>query len=99
MQCQNHLKQIGLSLHNHESTYKKLPPLGDYVSAGTSVYWSIQARLLPFIEQSNLHALIDFTKPISAQPQVARMRMPHLLCPNEINDRERSIRPPLRTIH
>jgi len=89
MQCQNNLKQLGLSLHNHESARKSLPPLGDYLTAGNSVYWSVQARLLPFLEQGNVHFLIDFTKPIRLQPQVARLRMPHLLCPSEINDRER----------
>ncbi len=89
MQCQNNLKQLGLALHNHESVRRALPPLGDYVTAGNTVYWSVQARLLPFVEQSNLHSLIDFSKPISGQPQIARMRMPHLLCPSEINDRER----------
>lgn len=89
MQCQNNLKQLGLALHNHESVRKILPPLGDYLTAGNSVYWSVQARLLPYIEQGNLHSLIDFTKPISVQPQVARLRMPHLLCPSEVNDRER----------
>ena len=89
MQCQNNLKQLGLALHNHESVRKTLPPLGDYLTSGNSVYWSIQARLLPFVEQANLHSLIDFTRPISDQPQVARMRMPHLLCPSEVNDRER----------
>ena len=89
MQCQNNLKQIGLALHNHESSLKKLPPLGDYLSAGSSVYWSVQVRLLPYLEQSTLHNLVDFTKPISAQPAVARVRMPHLLCPSEVNDRER----------
>lgn len=89
MQCQNNLKQLGLALHNHESARKSLPPLGDYLTSGSTVYWSIQARLLPYVEQANLHTLIDFSKPISVQPQIARMRMPHLLCPSEINDRER----------
>jgi prepilin-type N-terminal cleavage/methylation domain-containing protein len=89
MQCQNNLKQIGLALHNHESARGKLPPLGDYISAGSSVYWSIQVRLLPYIEQSNLHNLVDFKVPISSQPHIARIRLPHLICPSEINDRER----------
>ncbi|MEI7461087.1 MAG: DUF1559 domain-containing protein [Pirellula sp.] len=89
MQCQNNLKQIGLALHNHESALKTIPPLGDYRSAGSSVYWSVQVRLLPYVEQSTLHSSVDFTKPISLQPAVARIRMPHLLCPSELNDRER----------
>jgi len=89
MRCQNNLKQIGLALHNHEIATRKLPPLGDYQTAGSSVYWSVQVRLLPFLEQNNLHDLVDFTKPINVQPAVARVRIPHLLCPSERNDRER----------
>ena len=89
MQCQNNLKQLGLALHNHESARKNIPPLGDYLTAGNSVYWSVQVRLLPFLEQANLHSLVDFTRPISQQPGVARMRMAHLICPSEINDREK----------
>ncbi len=68
MQCSSNLRQIGLALHNRESASKRLPPLGDYNTAGSSVYWSIHARLLPYCEQWNLHSLIDFTLPISQQP-------------------------------
>lgn len=89
LQCSNKLKQMGLALHNHESAHKNLPPLGDYLSHGSAVYWSLQAKLLPFIEQSNLNAAIDFARPISAQPHIARVRVPHLLCASEPNDRER----------
>ena len=89
MQCSNNLRQIGLALHNHESAKKHLPPLGDYLEAGNTVYWSVQTRLLPFMEQANLQTLIDFKRPISAQPTVAKFRVPYLLCPSEPNDRER----------
>jgi prepilin-type N-terminal cleavage/methylation domain-containing protein len=89
MSCQNNLRQSGLALHNHESAMKYLPPLGDYIANGSTVYWSLHARLLPYVEQSNLHNLIDFTRLISAQPHVARVRIPYLLCPSEIQDRER----------
>jgi hypothetical protein len=83
------LKQIGLALHNHETALGSYPPLGDYLTHGGTVYWSVQTRLLPFCEQSNLQRLIDFTQPISTQPHVARVRVPYLICPSEPNDRER----------
>lgn len=89
MSCQNNLKQLGLAMHNHESVRKQLPPLGDYLTNGNAVYWSMQTRLLPYAEQANLQNLIDYTKPISLQPQVARVRVSFLLCPSEINDIER----------
>jgi prepilin-type N-terminal cleavage/methylation domain-containing protein/prepilin-type processing-associated H-X9-DG protein len=87
--CQNNLKQIGLALHNHETARGSFPTLGDYQTFGAAVYWSVQTRLLPFCEQENLQRLIDYTRPISQQPQVARVRVPYLICPSEPNDRER----------
>jgi len=89
MKCQNNLKQIGLALHNYESSNSTYPPLGDYTQFSGTVYWSVHARLLPYCEQDNLHRLIDFTVPIAAQPGVAKVRVPYLICPSEPNDRER----------
>jgi prepilin-type N-terminal cleavage/methylation domain-containing protein len=50
MQCQNHLKQMGLAVHNFHDTYGKLPPsrIADQFAT-----WSV--LLLPFIEQDNLY--------------------------------------------
>jgi prepilin-type N-terminal cleavage/methylation domain-containing protein len=89
IKCANNLKQLGLALHNYESALYGFPPLGDYSQAGGTVYWSVQTRLLPYCEQENLQRLIDFSRPISQQPQVAKVRVPYLLCPSEPNDRER----------
>jgi prepilin-type N-terminal cleavage/methylation domain-containing protein/prepilin-type processing-associated H-X9-DG protein len=59
--CQNHLKQIGLALHNHHDTVGAMPP-GVTRSGGSPrlfEYWSWQARILPYIEQDNLYRLAD----------------------------------------
>jgi prepilin-type N-terminal cleavage/methylation domain-containing protein len=88
-QCSNNLKQLGMALQNYEAAKKRFPPLGDYLTAGSLVYWSVQTRLLPFVEQGSLQDLIDYSRPISEQPQVAKVRVPYLICPTEPNDRER----------
>ena len=57
--CKNNLKQIGLALANYQLTFKYFPMsiCTDRTSSGTNTgggEWSVQARLLPFIEQGNL---------------------------------------------
>src|SRR6516162_2935213 len=57
-QCANNLKQLGLALHNFETTNGTFP-------AGCTLRWdqwgwSPQAQLLPYLEQDNLNKLIDF---------------------------------------
>ena len=60
MQCSNHLKQFGLALHNYHDTYKAIP-IADV--DGTSTPVSAHARLLPFLEQTALFNLVDFSVP------------------------------------
>jgi prepilin-type N-terminal cleavage/methylation domain-containing protein/prepilin-type processing-associated H-X9-DG protein len=70
--CQNNLKQIGLAIHNYEGTYGKLPTAYALLSspdpdpnaqfAGKRVGLSLQANLLPFVEQAPLHARLDPTR-------------------------------------
>ncbi len=88
-QCKNNLKQLGLALHNYHDVFSVFPPGGTY-RAGTvqPAGWSIQARLLPYIEQANLRNLIDFSQGYSVQPLVTRTRVATLMCPSEINDKE-----------
>lgn len=89
-QCKNNLKQIGLALHNYLDVRRSFPPSACLqTNAPTSVFWSAQAYLLPYLEQGNLQKLIDWNLPYGVQPQVARKRIPTFLCPSEVNDRER----------
>ena len=59
IQCQNNLKQLGLAMHNYHDTHRKFPPI-----SSSSTGFSAQAQILPFIEQGNLHDLIDFSEPL-----------------------------------
>lgn len=97
MQCKNNLKQIGLALHNYESTYRAFPP--GFISETTGVWpgggndpvpeigpgWSALAMILPQIEESALYELIDFDLPISASAnQPARAsNVPGYRCPSD----------------
>src|SRR5207253_6161530 len=48
--CANNLKQIGLALHNYESTFERLPPSRTSIGSAT---WAV--FIMPFIEQDNLY--------------------------------------------
>lgn len=88
-QCVNNLKQIGLALHNYEGAFKVFPAGANYPIGGTGVCWSLQARLLPYLEQENLLKLADTTQPYSTQPAVPQARVGVYQCPSEINARPR----------
>jgi prepilin-type N-terminal cleavage/methylation domain-containing protein len=52
-QCQNNLKQIGLSCHNFHDTYHKLPLNGGNVGSYKDFCWA--ALILPYLEQNTLY--------------------------------------------
>ena len=94
-QCLNNLKQIGLALHNYESTARKLPPsfVVNADPADTGGQWSVHVRLLPYLDQSNLEGLVDFDAAYSgdsASLAVRTFRVPGYLCPSETEDRVRT---------
>jgi prepilin-type N-terminal cleavage/methylation domain-containing protein/prepilin-type processing-associated H-X9-DG protein len=74
MQCSNNMKQIGLAVHNFESTYKRLPHPGQCDSTGgaDTVYMtqSTPTLLLPYIEAQNIYDLMDHSM-TRAQMQTA----------------------------
>jgi type II secretory pathway pseudopilin PulG len=48
MQCTNHLKQLGVAIHNHHDTYDSLPAHG----AGPGENFTAMVPMLPFFEQT-----------------------------------------------
>jgi len=81
-QCKNNLKQLGLAMHNYHDTYSSLP-IADV--DGTSTPVSAHARLLPYIEQSNLYSKVDFNVPYDhANNTIARnTELPAFRCPSD----------------
>lgn len=62
-QCSNNMKQIGLGVHNFDSTYKKLPHSGQCDSTGsnTTTYMihSTATQILPYVEQQAVYDMFD----------------------------------------
>jgi prepilin-type N-terminal cleavage/methylation domain-containing protein/prepilin-type processing-associated H-X9-DG protein len=86
-QCNNHLKQLGLALHNYHDTYHVLPwgqgPLGWND-------WSAFPFLLPYLDQAVLYNTLNFDAGF-ANPGVPqnttgfRTKLEVLLCPSDVD--------------
>ena len=91
-QCRNNLKQIGLAMHNYESSFTVFP------MARTLPFpfvFSPQARILPYVDQGNLHNLVNFNDAplnfgIPGMPDgstnltAAKTKLSLFLCPSDI---------------
>lgn len=85
LQCSNNLKQIGLGLHNYESTFRKFP-----VGSIQSNFISAFASILPHLEQGNTFNNYDFeryyTTPGNAG--VSNQWISTYLCPSMVLPRD-----------
>jgi prepilin-type processing-associated H-X9-DG protein len=102
-QCQSNMKQIALACHNYESTYGYLPPTqhttvinGATLSSGAT----LQALILPYVEQANKYNLFDFNYNVNSDTPIdpsipakanannaARLTdVPFYLCPSDPSD-------------
>ncbi len=81
-QCKNNLKQLGIAIHNYHDVYGCIP-IADV--NGTVNPVSAHARLLPYLEQSNLYNLVDFNVPYDhVNNTVPRnTELPAFRCPSD----------------
>lgn len=101
-QCKSNMKQIGIALHNYHDLHSKLPisfavdgtPSSSTQLADTGTNggeWSIQARLLPLLDEANLFMQVNldfaYTDPRNVAAPITRI--PGYLCPSEIKDVQR----------
>jgi hypothetical protein len=61
-QCTNNLKQVSLAILNYQDAYHALPPAYT-VDAGGRPLHSWRTLILPYLEQQDLYATIDLSKP------------------------------------
>jgi prepilin-type N-terminal cleavage/methylation domain-containing protein len=97
-QCKNNLKQLGLGLHNYESSLRVFPP--NLIPSGTKYQysagnWGVLAYLSPYLDQANLYNLLNLNAPtycsgpggsIICDPNnqiAAGMIIPIFLCPSD----------------
>lgn len=100
-QCRNHLKQLGLAIHNYESAFGMLPinRYGDYGYSSfwnyafeDSYSWSWLATILPYIDQTPLwnQANIPNVR-LMDSPQIATP-IAAFLCPSDSTNGARNER-------
>jgi len=107
-QCTDHLKNLGLAVHNYHDTYKNFPlsyarwGSGVFPGDGQSISWVVSS--LPFFEQGPLFDTLDMRWGIANDPRnpgsaaapanlwAARQKIPVLICPSSGDDGVRNNR-------
>ncbi len=85
-QCKNHLKQLGLAVHNYESTFTVLPPSASIAlpaNGANNVSWGVHGRILPFLDQANLHNQVDLSIAWDFQLAISGLKIPVYACPSD----------------
>lgn len=81
--CQNHMKQIGLAIHNYQETYTVLPSA--YVDVADTSGWGWGAMLLPYVEQTPLFRNLGVSDTaFSGAPTLSSQQViPVYICPSD----------------
>src|SRR5437868_5386096 len=85
VQCQNHLKQIGLAIQSYHDSNQHLPP-GYSATANftdTTPCWGWAALILPYVEQDPLYQRLNLSQPLTASPAIATT-INLYLCPADL---------------
>jgi type II secretory pathway pseudopilin PulG len=86
-QCQNNLRQLGLGLLNYQSARGHLPPSTivdlQVTQTGNNGSWGVHGRILSYLEQENLHRLVDLETAWDFQQAIDGLRIPFFQCPSD----------------
>jgi prepilin-type N-terminal cleavage/methylation domain-containing protein/prepilin-type processing-associated H-X9-DG protein len=90
IQCVNNMKQLGLAVHNYESTNGALPPQQVLGYSGSTItfksQWGATSRLAPYLELGPLYNAINYSLKTSdsGNATVVSTSIKALICPSEI---------------
>lgn len=91
-QCRNHLRQIGLALHNFHETYEVFPPgtveAGPRGTASSDPAWGWAVAILPYLKQARLHRQLSphqrtLGQILASQPGLVCVTLPVFICPED----------------
>src|SRR5206468_54128 len=91
-QCTNNLRQLGLAIHNYESTFARLPTAGqgtDFTSIPASTTFDQQSMftvILAYMEQGNTFERFDLSVAYNASTQnlnAAKQPIGSFVCPTK----------------
>ena len=92
IQCTNNLKQLGLGMHNYESSNGVLPPQMalTFTSTGSVFWksqWGVSSRITPFLELGSLYNAINFDNKTTDPSNVTAVatQLKTFICPSEVN--------------
>jgi prepilin-type N-terminal cleavage/methylation domain-containing protein/prepilin-type processing-associated H-X9-DG protein len=88
-QCRNNLKQLGLAMHNYESTFKRFPSSGQGLGSGPFGQnfdrHSFFTHVLPYMDQANISAQFDFGSYYNQTAEniaITQIALPGYICPS-----------------
>jgi prepilin-type N-terminal cleavage/methylation domain-containing protein len=85
--CRNNLRQLGVGVHNYETSFRRLPSGYTYTmgTQGNALGFSWITMLLPFIEESSKYQQFNFKLPVydPVNAPVREMHIQTLLCPTD----------------
>ena len=92
IQCTNNLKQLGLGMHNYESSTNVLPPqmVMTFTSTGSVFWksaWGPSSRITPYLEMATVFNAINYTNKNSdpSNSTAASTQLTVFICPSEVN--------------
>jgi prepilin-type N-terminal cleavage/methylation domain-containing protein len=94
-QCQDHLHNMGVAIHNYEGTYKRFPSSGESTDERTATRKffpiSLFTAILPQMEQKPVYDLINMNfhytnSANSTNAQAAKSQIDVFLCPTSVQE-------------